>query len=488
MPEPDYPSPVDCIYPVHLPAPHASVLQPAERRLLSDVQAGPQQVRGVQRDYLASQELEFVLSAAEAEDFRAWFEETLTHGGAWFAAEDWPAPHRGLAPIARRFMAAPQWRFIASGLWRVSARFQVRGAGRPPKVLGCVPWVQVGEPLPAAAPALFGSGVYCALDPLSGYIWSTWRSGGGDAPPAALPAVEGAFSGSYVLVYDPATMSLVDSIRIGASATDFMCIQYFGGSFYIGIEGNSWFPGSGGDPLYVITQIDAATRAITGFGNTNYGGAVSKLGLISKDASELYISIVNGVGAGTSLILNAAPYPRLDIAANSDWVFNSVFNPITGVRCYTGKGNFVDFKGAVSMTVDTSAYFTSPATPSKHRLIYKTCSPYIFVMSAGSPSVLRIHTLTGAVEVVTATMVPQAMYYSPESGILYVDGADPADSEQTVIAFDGDTFDVVGEFPGYEVANGLDLGNSVYIGAESFVACESTSAPSSRMWRVSFPH
>ena len=63
-------------YPSTLPGPSVSAVTPAERRLLSDVR--PQQVRGLQRDYLATQRVEWdILTAAEAAEFDAWWNDTL---------------------------------------------------------------------------------------------------------------------------------------------------------------------------------------------------------------------------------------------------------------------------------------------------------------------------------------------------------------------------------------------------------------------------
>ena len=49
------------VYPATLPGPSVSMVTPAERRLLSDLTGGPQQARGLQRDYLATQRVEWAL-------------------------------------------------------------------------------------------------------------------------------------------------------------------------------------------------------------------------------------------------------------------------------------------------------------------------------------------------------------------------------------------------------------------------------------------
>lgn len=111
-------------YPATLPPPSLAIVTPAERRLLSDLGGGPQQARGVQRSYVATQRVEFVFSAAEAAIFDAWWKTDLDFGGAWFMAA-WPAP-QGFANSARRFIGVPQWRYLPGGSWRVTAQVLVQ--------------------------------------------------------------------------------------------------------------------------------------------------------------------------------------------------------------------------------------------------------------------------------------------------------------------------------------------------------------------------
>lgn len=121
------------IFPAALPNPSVSVLTPAERRLLSDVTGGPQQARGLQRDYLATQRVEWaILTDAEADALNTWWRDTLTSGGAWFASI-WPVP-QGWVSVARRFVGAPQWSHLPGGFWKVAAQVQVRGRGLDPRV------------------------------------------------------------------------------------------------------------------------------------------------------------------------------------------------------------------------------------------------------------------------------------------------------------------------------------------------------------------
>jgi hypothetical protein len=115
-------------YPAGLPCPAVSVTTPAERRLSSDL-PGNKQVRGLQRDYLADERIDFPpLTQAQADTFRAWHDETLHDGGAWFSAH-WPSPQGGT--LVRRFKGPLQWAYIHGGInkrmWRLSAQCEVRG-------------------------------------------------------------------------------------------------------------------------------------------------------------------------------------------------------------------------------------------------------------------------------------------------------------------------------------------------------------------------
>lgn len=124
------------IYPATLPNLITAPVTPAERRLLSDVIGGPQQARGVQRDYLATRQVEWgPFTRAQAEEFERWWRETLVYGGAWFSAT-WVSP-QGRVPLVYQFAAPPKWIYVADGIWRVSAPLHVRGRGSmEPTLLG----------------------------------------------------------------------------------------------------------------------------------------------------------------------------------------------------------------------------------------------------------------------------------------------------------------------------------------------------------------
>ena len=476
MPEPAFPTLVPSVYPATLPNPSVSNVTPAHRVDSSDVSGGPEQVRSRQRDYLALQDIEWPpLPADQAITLDAWWNDTLTRGGAWFTST-WPAP-QGWVGLTRRFEGVLRWSYIPGGFWRVTARCQVRGRGTPPLVLGCVPWVQAQACPPVGVPNVFGAGIYSAVDPLTGYIWATWRSAVGGSIPTGGSA---SLDGSYVLVYDPLAMTLLTSIRLGPPDSDFICILYRAGYFYTGVTGNS-FNAAGATP--VVTQINAATRAIVASGATSYPGAVSKIGLLSQDASGLYISASGGAGAGTAAMASASPFSVGPFDANSTLLFNAVWNPFSGARAYTGTGAVIDLRGPAATSITITSWGVTQAT----RLVYKTCTPYIYAMDIGASGVYMVQTLTGEISTVSATLWPRAMYYSPESGILYVDGSETQFGATTVTSFNGSTFQVLATYPTYAVAQGLQFGNAIYLGCESFVACESTSGPGARMWRVGFP-
>jgi hypothetical protein len=215
-------------------------------------------------------------------------------------------------------------------------------------------------------------------------------------------------------------------------------------------------------------------------------GAVSHLGLISRDKNTLYLSVPSGVGSGTFVMSPDAPFAITAGVAATDWYFNAVFNPFSGVRMYTGYGAFIDLRGAVDMSINTSPFIDSTHLL-ETRMLVKPCSPTVFLLDVNNAGVLAVNTSTGAVQFVSATMTGAAMYYSPESDTLYVEGQDPFATATVVKAYDGTTFESRGEFPTYVAGANGNHGNSVYIGGESFVAAEERFG-GSRMWRLSFPH
>ena len=112
-------------FPAALPGPSVASITPAERRLLSDL-PGPLNARGIQRDYLAVQQLEWnLLDPAAAAILKNFDDVTLTFSAAWFAST-WPLPAGWVAGV-RRFIGRPRWQHVAGGFWRVTATCEVRG-------------------------------------------------------------------------------------------------------------------------------------------------------------------------------------------------------------------------------------------------------------------------------------------------------------------------------------------------------------------------
>lgn len=125
-PDSDYPDD-------ELPCPRVLVVTPAERRLLSDL-PGAQQSRGISRQYLASERIEWAgLTQAQADRLAAWWAEALEEGGNWFIARRWPTPQG--VPVNRRWKGPLSWRLLPSRpearVWTVSGECEVRRA--PPE-------------------------------------------------------------------------------------------------------------------------------------------------------------------------------------------------------------------------------------------------------------------------------------------------------------------------------------------------------------------
>lgn len=339
-----------------------------------------------------------------------------------------------------------------------------------------------------SAPTLFGSGYYCARDPATGYIWATWN-GTAQVPIGGTDPL----TGSYVLVYNPIDMTLVTAIRFGDVSANFMSIVYDNdGHMYVGVEGNQYSapPLAPGRP-YVVTKFDCETQTIIGVGNTNYAGAVSKLGLMSIGLDdEIYISVVNGIGEGTVRMTTDAPFPYyLPGEDNSGWVFNSVYNEYSGVRVYSGYAPYLDLLGNVNLTVPLAGWINS-ANPQSSRMVYRDFTPHIFMCNIGSAGLIRVNTLSGAVDSVfdigDGNRRLYSIHYSAESDRLYVEYADSFGPKQAA-AYDAETLAFIKSFPlDVPGAVGNARGNSIFIGRETFVFSEGTTAAGSQLRRVSF--
>ncbi len=129
------PTVAELAYPASLPSPQVATIQSAERRALTGG-AGPRDARPLQTDRLARQQLQFTLTSSESATFKDWIRETLTWGGAWFAAT-WPLP-QGLIVGVRRFdMATERWLYLGGKLqlWRLTIEAEVRGRGEMPNAV-----------------------------------------------------------------------------------------------------------------------------------------------------------------------------------------------------------------------------------------------------------------------------------------------------------------------------------------------------------------
>lgn len=119
------------VFPATVPGPSQVTTVPAERRLLSDLAGGTPQARGLQRDYLGMQTLEWsLLDPVAAAAFDDWYTNTTFGGGVRFAAT-WPAP-QGWVSLVRKFVGTPRWTHLAGGFWRVTAQVQVHGRNLAP--------------------------------------------------------------------------------------------------------------------------------------------------------------------------------------------------------------------------------------------------------------------------------------------------------------------------------------------------------------------
>lgn len=113
-------------YPTTLPGPSQITLRPAERRRVSSIPQGLQQVAGRQRDFLAIEEVQFHFTATQAEIFDTWWKGQIVYGGGWFAAY-WPVSHK-MSVGNRRFTESPKWTLIGHEYWQVSCQFELRGS------------------------------------------------------------------------------------------------------------------------------------------------------------------------------------------------------------------------------------------------------------------------------------------------------------------------------------------------------------------------
>jgi hypothetical protein len=120
------------VYPTSLPTPSAAPIRAHERRLRST--GRPFQVRTIQRDYGADQQITFPpMTLVQATALRDWGEGDLNDWGNWFAST-WASPQGGT--LVRRWLGPPSFDYIpgssGSGYWQVIGACEVRGAGELP--------------------------------------------------------------------------------------------------------------------------------------------------------------------------------------------------------------------------------------------------------------------------------------------------------------------------------------------------------------------
>ena len=111
-------------YPDDLPCPHADTdLTPRERRYISDI-GEVKKLRRFQSTFQATrQNISFVFTPEQAQQFQQWYKYSILEGGAWFYA-DWPILHKEKG-ISYRFVTRPVWEFLARGNYHVSATVEL---------------------------------------------------------------------------------------------------------------------------------------------------------------------------------------------------------------------------------------------------------------------------------------------------------------------------------------------------------------------------
>ena len=112
-------------YPSSLPAPQPGAFAPRPRRAASSID-GPLQQRARQRDAAGlTSEYTFVYTPDEMAAWRTWWRDVLLEGRRWF---NMALPGQGgMVQRVVRYLEAPQ-QLLGAGIYRVSARFEQRGA------------------------------------------------------------------------------------------------------------------------------------------------------------------------------------------------------------------------------------------------------------------------------------------------------------------------------------------------------------------------
>lgn len=339
-------------------------------------------------------------------------------------------------------------------------------------------------------PIPLGRGTDLVRDPFTGHIWSVYTVEVPGPPPHRVGVID---------IYDSETAEVLHSIGLGLDG-DTMNIINALGVMWVGGDDNSYTSGT------VLTKIHPTSYEILREGDTNYAGAVTHLGHVAVNGTSLSLSVTNVIGSGTinfadedsTIAWNSTlPYvrwPKLVAGfARTEWIWCSLNIKAQGRTCWAGYGNWLDITddSGVLATVHNPAW---TGTPQSHRMLDLGAGRMLWaVVGEGKTTiaVVNVHlntvdTFIDLADLPEAHLSATAVYYSPDTDTVYVDTSTGFTGSPSVYSFDGTTGAYKEAFPAQHYAVGQRLGTSIYVGNETFFACESTSSPSSRAWKVAF--
>ena len=332
---------------------------------------------------------------------------------------------------------------------------------------------------------LLGKGSDVAYNPVTNTFWTAYNLAGSGA-------------NNFILdVYNATTFAKVGTTILGVGGSDLIHLVYAAGFMYVSRDGNPTVSQA------VITKLDAVSRQIVEQSSTDYVPAGSSLGAVLSNGVQLSLSAVN-VAAATYEIVDSldSSFGNL-IPGRSQSRTNSVNAVVycTGSArsCYAGffatnAPNWLDIQSDINTA---SISVTNPAWTGAHighRLIEIPGSPFVLWTMPRQFSVAKVHTLTGVVTTaitVDSTAYPggiKAMHYSKDTNRVYIDTHNLAGDTTTAaaLAYDLATGTLLAAYTQSSYAGGSLQGRSVYLGNETFAACESTSSPSSLLWIAKF--
>lgn len=334
-------------------------------------------------------------------------------------------------------------------------------------------------PLTSRQAVPMGPGTDIAIEPITKYVWAPYQKAASDGSRRLT-----------VDVYDPVSLAVVRTIDVAAGGTDIVNI--------CAAEGFMWVAQSGDNfTAPVLSKIDPVTYQVLTQGSTTYEGVVSDLGHVTTDGVSLTLSTTNGAGSNTSRFIDAyssgSPprWPKLTVSTpRTGLVFGSVVNHTSNTICFAGSGAWLDIQAAAPAADGGIASFTVslhgrgwPGAGPSPRLLEVVGTSLVIWGSVGRNSIALVDTVSGAITrllILATGRAMHAMYYSPDTNILYVD------SGQVVTAYNVTTGEQLDEYPNSGYAQGQQLGTSIYLGNETFIACESSSSPVSRVWKIQF--